>query len=147
VFAFGAKDFLPNEPTSFIINTINAVLLEGFDPNTAMPGLLKGAESIGTHTSIVHIQKGLFSEYCWSDPRKMPNCQPLIQQCSHCLCLRWFDISFKWSSIVYTCEGGMTAGKKCGYQMIYSAVLVGQKVKVINAEACWVKNSIVPTLV
>jgi hypothetical protein len=146
VFAFGAKNLLPHEPARFIVNIVNAVLLEGFDSVKAMPDLLKSAESIGTHTSVIHIHRGTFSEYTWCDPKRRPNGNVLLQQCPKCFCLRKFNLSSRGKEVISTCHGKTTAGKKCGHNVVYLAPESGAKVNMVNQDGRWVVNSFISTL-
>jgi hypothetical protein len=88
VFAFGTPQFISSEAVGFILEFSRKVIIQGFPVQTVLPALLKGADSFGMHSSIIHITGAKFFEYRWTHPTLAPNGQRLALQCTVCHRLR-----------------------------------------------------------
>lgn len=84
VIAFGAERLIPSEPTSFIVEYVQAVIIQGFPTATVFSRILGVAQHLGHHTSIVNITPDAILEYIWSSPRKTPNGHVVPLQCPNC---------------------------------------------------------------
>jgi len=142
VFAFGADRLIPTEPTPFIMEYVHRVLIQGFPVQKVLPSLLKLAEPLGLHTSIVHIHDASIVEYIWSDPDLAPNGHPLSIQCGGCGAIR---------SMNGKSEGKMGKGGKvtevftcsiCAHSIRFPAQESFGVVKVANPRACWLSSTL-----
>ena len=84
VFAFGAPRFISSEAVGFILEFSRKVIIQGFPVQTVLPALLKGADSFGMHSSIIHITGAKFFEYQWTHPTLAPHWHHLTLQCTIC---------------------------------------------------------------
>jgi hypothetical protein len=139
VFAFGASRFIPSEPVGFILDFARKVIIQGFPVHTVLSGLLKGAESFGMHSSIVHIAGDKFFEYRWMHPTLAPNGQRLALQCSSCHRLSSFGQPTVTKNLsVFRCTG-CTNGISCD-GVLESRLPAGFKeLKLKDPQARWLR--------
>jgi hypothetical protein len=142
VFAFGAPRFISSEPVGFILDFTRKVIIQGFSVDTVLPGLLKGAESFGLHSSIIHIAADKFFEYRWQHPTLVPHGQRLALQCPSCLRLCSFGKPKVLKGVtIFECAG-ITNGVACG-GMIESRPPAGfRELKVKDAAARWLCSEV-----
>jgi hypothetical protein len=137
VFAFGASRFISCESTSFILDFVMSVTIQGFPVQTVLPGLLKGADTLGRHSSIIHIASGKFFVYQWKHPTLAPNGHQLPLQCSDCGRIRSFRLPRGDPAVCVVRCTGVNQRVVCSGVLEFREMPGFSEVKMNDAPAHW----------
>jgi hypothetical protein len=118
LFAFGVQRLMPHEPSKFILDYVDHILIKDMGVSRMLPTLLENASSLAHSTSILHISSNNVDTYTWSHPTQRPFGIPIPIQCDKCLAIRSLDkgkmqvIKGKRTD-VWTCKTIRADGNKC----------------------------------
>jgi hypothetical protein len=145
VFAFGASRFISSEMLAFILDFVMSVTIQGFPISTILPALLKASDSLGRHTSIIHLHQDKFSEYRWKHPTLAPNCQVLPLQCKVCGRLQSFGQAKVSNTVtVFHCTGvddpDVDGGTKCSGEVVFEVMPGFTDMKVHLPQVRWMMS-------
>ena len=111
---------IPTLLSSFMVDVAQRVIVENFDIDKFLTGILDSAPAVARHTPVVHIKKtdsGVeSSKYVWTNKFLQPWGQTLPSQCPACFSFRPWPSKGSTknnASIVFKCAGMKSDNTAC----------------------------------
>ena len=109
---------------------------------TVLPGILKGGDSFGMHSSIIRISGDNCFEYRWAHSTLAPHGHRFPLQCPKCHRLRSFArSSVTKGAVEFTCTG-KDNGVTCSCLLELKELVGFQELKVEHPQARWMVSKV-----